>query len=374
MIARLDNPGKPNKEMSTSYSNKGSVARLKNYLIKNEEKYDTSDMFFTATKDNVPAEEFYKMIDNNVKGLEKDEHKFYSFTMNPDAEELRFIDNDKERLKDFVREAMANLYRIHHTVTENEQLVWAAIIHQNRIYTEADLKRAKEENAKIKTADVKLGQVKKGDNTHIHIVLSARDASQKKTITLLTPKNKTSRNFELVSFQRDTQRLFQHKFGYRKDEKIYDKRQENAIKKKIEVSDKRYYSTYDIKEIVKSADKLDWDSRFATNLSNMFRELNYDKKIILKPDVYLEQGRKYYNKNLPEAKVSINEVQSNYIYEDNSKSYQHASKIINDALDMLAIEGKKQQTKGYDFIRELKEQQKKEEIKKGRGYGGGMSI
>ncbi|MHB8260368.1 MAG: DUF5712 family protein [Bacteroidia bacterium] len=169
--------------------------------MQNTDKYDSTDMFFTADKNNVSADEFYKMIDTNVKGLERDEHKFYSFTMSPDAEELRFINNDSEKLKEFVREAMANLHKIHTTVTENDQLVWAAIIHQNRIYTEADIKRAKEGIGKIKLEDIKLGQMKKGDNTHIHIVLSARDATQKKTITLLTPKDKTSRNFELTSFQ-----------------------------------------------------------------------------------------------------------------------------------------------------------------------------
>jgi hypothetical protein len=377
MVVRLDNPGKPNKEMSVSYSNKGSVVRLKNYLIKNEDKYDTSDMFFTAIKDNVSAEEFFKMIDTNVKGLEKDEHKFYSFTMNPDAEELRFIDNDKEKLKEFVRASMGNLHKLHQTVTENDQPVWAAIIHQNRIYTEADIKRAKEENAKIKLEDIKLGQVKKGDNTHIHIVLSARDATQKKTITLLTPKNKTSRNFQLTSFQRDIQRLFQNKFNYRKGERIYENRMENAIKKKIEAFNKKYYSTYDIKEIIKSADKMDWSSKFMTNLSNMFRELIFEKQIISHPTIYLEQGRKYYNKNLPEARVSVNKLENSYTFKDNTSSYQHASSTIADLCNALQMEGIKQETKGYDLIKNEKKEnnlakEENNEIKK--GYSGGPSI
>ncbi|HTA61134.1 MAG TPA: DUF5712 family protein, partial [Bacteroidia bacterium] len=156
MIVRLDNPGKPKKEMGVSYSNKGSVARLKNYLIKNEDKYDSSDMFFTATKDNISADDFYRMIDNNVKGLEKNEHKFYSLTLNPSSEELKFIGSDKDKLKDFVRSSMADFHKAHKTLKESDELVWAAIIHDNRVVTEADIKKYKDEsNTEIKIGDMK---------------------------------------------------------------------------------------------------------------------------------------------------------------------------------------------------------------------------
>jgi hypothetical protein len=372
MIARLDNPNKPSKGENVAYSNKGSVARLKNYLIQNKDKYDSSDLFFTATKNNMPADEFYKMIDTNVKGLGRDEHKFYSFTINPSGEELSFIHSDKEKLKEFVRAAMADFHTAHKTIKESDQLVWAAIIHDNRLYTEDDIKRVKQnneenskaENSKIKMSDIKLGEIKKGENTHIHIVLSARDAAQKKTITVLSPKNKVSRNFELGSFQRNNQRLFQEMFNYKKGENIYGNVQENYIKKKIEQLDKVHYKTYELSDIKKSGDKMDWSSRFTINLSNMFREAHIEKQIVLQPNVYLEQGRKYYNENLPQAKASVGEVKSSYVFKDNISSYHAAADNI---LSMLASEGNKQETKGYDLIKKPK--------KKNRpGLGKGFSM
>ncbi|MHB8261890.1 MAG: DUF5712 family protein [Bacteroidia bacterium] len=265
---------------------------------------------------------------------------------------------------------MANLYKIHTTVTENDQLVWAAIIHQNRIYTETDIKRAKEGIGKIKLEDIKLGQMKKGDNTHIHIVLSARDATQKKTITLLTPKNKTSRNFELKSFQRDNQRLFQKMFNYRIGEKLYENRQIKFIEKNIEEFDKKHYRTYDINDIKKSGNKMDWSSRFSINLSNMFRELIFEKKIVLQPTIYMEEGRKYYNEKYPHDKVSTSAVKNRHVFKDYTSSYQNSATLTQAICSLLEMEGKRQETKGYDFVKKPK---KKLEIKHKRSLGGGFS-
>ncbi|HEX7413390.1 MAG TPA: DUF5712 family protein [Bacteroidia bacterium] len=306
MITRIDNPRKPNREMTgVRYNNKGSVARLKNYLIKNEDKYDRSDMFFTADKDNVSADAFYKMIDTNVKGLSRDEHKFYSLTINPSHEELQFINSDKEKLKEYVRAVMTDFNAAHKTITANDQLVWAAIIHHNRIITEKDLED-KPEGTKLK-----VGDIKEGENTHIHVVLSARDANQKKTITILSPKNKLSRNFELMDFQQNNQTTFQKMFGFKEGIDIYGGTQLNYRKNQLEKLKTVYAETYELSDIKKSGDKMKWASTFGRNITNMFRELLIDKKIVLHPTVYMEQGRKYYNENHAEARVPAIEIKNN---------------------------------------------------------------
>ena len=346
MIARLDNPGKPSKEMSVSYNNKGSVARLKNYLIQNTDKYDSADLFFTATKNNITADDFYKLIDNNVKGLEKNEHKFYSFTLNPSSEEVQFIASAKEKLKGFVRSAMADFHTAHKTLEKSDDLVWAAIIHDNRVMTEADIKKYKD---KGKT-ELKIGDIKPGDNIHVHVVLSARDATQKKTITVLSPKNKISRNFELTSFQRNSQRLFQEKFSYQKGVDIYGEVQQNYIKKKVDQLDKTLYKSYDSNDIIQVGKKMDWESKFAINHSNLLRETQIENQIILQPKIYLEHGRKYYNANVPNGKVAAYNFESTYVFKDNTNAYKSATKIFVDFCRSFETEGKRQETKGYDLV------------------------
>lgn len=344
MIVRLDNPGKPSKEMSVSYNNKGSVARLKNYLVQNTDKYDSADLFFTATKNNISADDFYKLIDNNVKGLEKNEHKFYSLTLNPSAEELQFIISDKEKLKEYTRSAMTDFHKTHKTLKESDELVWAAIIHDNRTITETDLKKHKD-NTKIKIGDIKLG-----DNLHVHVVLSARDATQKKTITVLSPKNKVSRNFELTTFQRNNQRLFQEKFNYQRGVDIYGDMQQGYIKKKVGQLDKTLYKSYDPNDIIKIGRKMDWESKFAINNSNLLRETQIKQQIVLQPKVYLEYGRKYYNENVPNGRVAAYNFESTYVFKDNTSAYEDASKLLNDFLKPFETEGKRQETKGYDLV------------------------
>ena len=350
MMTRLDNPSKPNKGENVAYSNKGSVARLKNYLVKNEDKYDSSDLFFTATQNNMSADEFYKMIDGNVKGLERKEHKFYSLTINPSADELKFIHNDKEKLKEFVRASMANFTAAHKTLKESDQLVWAAIIHDNRLYTADDIKRVKEkgENSKIKITDVKPGEIKKGENTHIHVVLSARDATQKKTITVLTANDHISKNFQLLNFQQNNQKLFQQMFYYKNGVNIYADVQLKYITQQLEQLNKVHYKTYDLNDIKKSGDKMEWSTQFSINLKNMLNETRYDKQLILHPEIYLEKGRKYYNENIPQAKASISKVENNFVFKDNTSSYHIAAASI---LSILETEGRKQETKGYDIIK-----------------------
>ena len=344
MMTRLDNPSKPSKGENVAYSNKGSVARLKNYLIKNEAKYDRSDLFFTATKNNLSADDFYKIIDNNVKGLEKKEHKFYSFTINPSADELRFIHNDKEKLKEFVRASMVNFNSAHKTLKESDELVWAAIIHDNRVMTAADIDKYKSKGGTY----LKLGDMKPGENTHIHVVLSARDATQKKTVTVLTAKDHVSKNFQLLNFQQNNQKLFQQMFYYKNGVNIYAEVQLKYIAQQLEQLNKIHYKTYDINDIKKAGDKMEWSTQFSINLKNMLNETRYDKQLILHPEIYLEKGRKFYNENIPQAKASVSKVESNFVFKENTSSYQEAAASI---LSVLEMEGRKQETKGYDIVK-----------------------
>jgi hypothetical protein len=344
MMTRLDNPSKPSKGENVTYSNKGSVARLKNYLIKNEAKYDSSDLFFTATKNNLSADDFYKIIDTNVKGLEKKEHKFYSFTINPSADELRFIHNDKEKLKEFVRASMVTFNSAHKTLKESDELVWAAIIHDNRVMTAADIEKYKSKGGTY----LKLGDMKPGENTHIHVVLSARDATQKKTVTVLTAKDHVSKNFQLLNFQQNNQKLFQQMFYYKNGVNIYAEVQLKYIAQQLDRLNQIHYKTYDINDIKKAGDKMEWSTQFSINLKNMLNETRYDKQLILNPEVYLEKGRKYYNENIPQAKASVSKVESNFVFKENTSSYQEAAASI---LSVLEMEGRKQETKGYDIIK-----------------------
>ena len=77
-----------------------------------------------------------ELLDTNVKGLTKETDNFYSLVLSPSLEELVKINNDTNGLQKFTRNVM-DLYPKNFTLKNGRELgepdlVWAAIIHQDR--------------------------------------------------------------------------------------------------------------------------------------------------------------------------------------------------------------------------------------------------
>jgi hypothetical protein len=145
-------------------------------------------------------------IDGNVKGLRTEDAKFYSLVISPSEDELAHIDNDEEKLKDYTRKVMEQ-YAQNFQLKDGKQLnsediVWGATIHQERSYRGTD--------AEVTAGNAKAGQQRPGLQTHVHIIVSARDASQKIT---LNPGGRRNR-FDLMKWQAGAGKQFEKQFGY----------------------------------------------------------------------------------------------------------------------------------------------------------------
>ena len=89
MFVKIQNSGKG--------GNSGSSSAYVSYLEKeNEDKPENEkELFFSHERSDVKPFEVVAAIDNNKKKLGKNEAKFYSVTISPSPEELKYIGNDK---------------------------------------------------------------------------------------------------------------------------------------------------------------------------------------------------------------------------------------------------------------------------------------
>ena len=221
----------PKKDGKVQFDNKGSALRLGNYLEKelDSEKNPDGKLFFNASGD-FSKEEMVEMIDSNVKGLKADDDKFYSLVVSPSALELEHIGNDPVKLRGFAITCMENYAQnfqlkdkqgvIKH-ITEKD-LVWFANIEHQRTY--------KGDDKEVLSGARQQGDKKEGLQTHIHITVSARDASMKMT---LNPQTSNKERFSKLKWAEQNQQSFNHQFGFEQGKKVSFQNQQKQAWNKI---------------------------------------------------------------------------------------------------------------------------------------------
>lgn len=208
--------------------NKASSSGLIKYLEKEDLEKDIIDRenFFNHEEDDISAYKAFSTIDGNVRGLKKDDAKFFMLTVNPSNDELKFLDNDPEKLKAYTRSVMDEYAKgfnreVDGKVIEGKDLVYFAKVERNRIYTiddpkfkdtfeinrkvekqinglkkeikrsplnEKDLNKVIEELEKkyVRNKENSIilpGVNKDGLNTHVHIVVARKDKNQRVSLS-----------------------------------------------------------------------------------------------------------------------------------------------------------------------------------------------
>lgn len=203
MYIKLINPATHGK---AAYSNSGSSAQTVNYLKQEAGRDGEEASFFGADRDGLSAAELMRDIDSNVKGLRASEAKFYSLVISPSESELVHIGNDDAKLKDYTRKVMeqyaGNFQLKDGRQLSSQDLVWGATLHQQRSYRGTD--------PEVSTGKAKVGEQRPGLQTHIHVIVSARDTEQKIT---LNPGGRRNR-FDLMKWQAAAGKQFEKQFGY----------------------------------------------------------------------------------------------------------------------------------------------------------------
>jgi hypothetical protein len=258
------------QKLAANYSQ--SAADFVAYLEKENQGLDEPELehFFNQYGDEIPAEEVVREIDANTDKLKKTEPKFYSITVSPSKYELSRLQNTSEDLKHYTRELIRDYVSCFNReingrpVSVNDLKYYAKIEHQ-RTYKGTDIQvkenqpyatkilELKNELRKIQTGELNVatkkiekqiekleasaphqldgkrivqGMKKEGNQSHIHIIVSRKDASNSFS---LSPGSKykasevimngkiVRRGFDRDAFYSKAEKTFDRNFGYKRN-------------------------------------------------------------------------------------------------------------------------------------------------------------
>ncbi|QEM03785.1 molybdopterin-guanine dinucleotide biosynthesis protein MobB [Mucilaginibacter rubeus] len=217
---------------SETGNNKGSSSRLVAYLEKENRMAEAQDKhykpkyWFNHVRDNIQPYEVRSGIDNNVAKLSKDDAKFFLVNISPSEKELLYLNEKfgKEGAKDYLKayanevmDAYAKNFK-RDRVEGNRDLVYYAKLENNRYYTYKDLE--------VRKGKASRGDVKPGEQMHVQVIVSRKDASN--TIKLSPLNNSKGTNaehskivgqFDRVAFKQSAEQIFDRMFNYEREVK-----------------------------------------------------------------------------------------------------------------------------------------------------------
>jgi hypothetical protein len=207
-----------------SNGNTGSCAQAINYFAKEDKDRDPSEPshgFFTADGQNLSAETAQSTIEHAKysQGLKKDESKFYHVMISFSEKELE--GKTDQELIEFTKDHFADAYLDagQRAQTSASELIWCAKLEHTRKYKGDDPKV--QENAK------KSGQIKEGDNRHIHVVVARKTQNNRKISPLSnhfkkgTDKGAVKGGFDQAIFKTTLEMNFDDNFSHKRQKEDY---------------------------------------------------------------------------------------------------------------------------------------------------------
>jgi len=235
------------------------------YLEKENQELGAESMehFFNQYSDGISAEEVVKDIDGNTAKLKKTEPKFYSITVSPSKYELNRLQNSSEDLKKYTREIMKDYVASFNReingrpITVDDIKYYAKIEHQRTFKgtdiqikenqpfatkilqlkteirnvqdgrAEGNINTMKSEVSKLEKQAphqqdgqrIVQGMPKAGNQSHIHIIVSRKDASNSIS---LSPGSKHKAS-EVEMHGKNVKRGFDRDKFFESAEKRFDK-------------------------------------------------------------------------------------------------------------------------------------------------------
>lgn len=213
---------------SESGNNKGSSSQLVSYLEKENRLYQGQriepEYWFNQQRQNIQPYEVRYGIDNNIAKLSTDDAKFFLINISPSEKEIKYLkkqygeEGAKQQLKEFANKVMdeyaKNFKR--NNINSNNDLVYFGKQENNRYYTYKDLE--------VRKGIAKKGDPKPGEQMHIQIIVSRKDATN--SIKLSPLNNSKGKNqlhsqkvgqFDRTAFKQTSENLFDKAFGYERE-------------------------------------------------------------------------------------------------------------------------------------------------------------
>jgi hypothetical protein len=258
------------QKLGDNYSQ--SSADFVEYLEKENEfqEIDNEEFFFNQYENKISAKDVVQDIDGNTAKLKKIEPKFYSITVSPSKYELKRLQNSSEDLKQYTRELMKDYVACFNREINGKPIsiddikYYAKIEHQrtfkgsdiqireNQVFATKILELKKEirtiqsgeKEGSIKALEKEImklerdaphqqngqrivrGMKKEGNQSHIHIIVSRKDASNSFSLSPgskyksseVTMNGKTvKRGFDRDQFFANAEKTFDRTFGYQRN-------------------------------------------------------------------------------------------------------------------------------------------------------------
>lgn len=258
------------QKLGDNYSQ--SSADFVEYLEKENEfqEIDNEEFFFNQYENKISAKDVVQDIDGNTAKLKKIEPKFYSITVSPSKYELKRLQNSSEDLKQYTRELMKDYVacfnrEINGKPISIDDIKYYAKIEHQRTFKGSDIQirenqpfatkilelrkeirtiQSGEKEGSIKDLERKIvkleqeaphrqngkrivrGMKKEGSQSHIHIIVSRKDASNSFSLSPgskyksseVTMNGKTvKRGFDRDQFFANAEKTFDRTFGYQRN-------------------------------------------------------------------------------------------------------------------------------------------------------------
>jgi hypothetical protein len=269
-----------------------SVADFVTYLEKEnrDQPLEKMNYFFNHTGDQISEQQVVREIDANAGKLRKTEPRYYSITINPSQYELSHINNNSASLREYTVQVMREYAKAFNREIEGkpvgiENLKFFAKIEYQRSYHHYDkeirenspyikrIVKLEHDLVKIRRGDmdgnsqkvkqeinrlikeiphtidgkpIKEGMLKPGLQTHIHVIVSRKDAtnsyslspgSKYKSSTVEMHGRMVKRGFDRNQFFQSAERTFDRMFQYQRNfvEKY-------SSRKELQKNPRLYYS------------------------------------------------------------------------------------------------------------------------------------
>lgn len=258
------------QKLGNNYSQ--SAADFVEYLEKENLNMENENVefFFNQYEDKIGGKEVVEEIDGNTAKLKKIEPKFYSITVSPSKYELKNLQNSSEDLRKYTREIMKDYVASFNreingkAITIDDIKYYAKIEHQrtfkgsdiqirkNQPFATKILKLEKEirtiqsgeKEGSIKALEREImklerevphqqngkrivrGMQKEGSQSHIHIIISRKDASNSfslspgskyKSSEVMMNGKMIKRGFDRDQFFAKAEKTFDRTFGYNRN-------------------------------------------------------------------------------------------------------------------------------------------------------------
>lgn len=208
---------------SVTANNRGSSRELVHYLEKENRINDKlePEFWFSNNENRIESYEVRHLIDSNIAKLCKADAKFFLVNISPSQKELKYLEESygkkeiNKQLRKYDEKVMDEYARNfkREGISSAKDLMWFGKIENHRYYGRKD--------KEVLNGERKRGEKKEGNQMHIQIIVSRKDASNK--IKLSPMNNSKGKNeahskklgqFNRVAFKQSGETIFDRLFGF----------------------------------------------------------------------------------------------------------------------------------------------------------------